>query len=355
MLTRRLCPVCGAPRRLVRELRWLSNGTIVQRKNPYHRMVFIECENIGATYRTIEDIIGSSIEHLLIEAKRRATLDFIDHILLAGVKTLVRLAGTRFVARYITILAGMMGYGKIRLTDLRRIHGRDDYATFRIEEPYSLPLFCGDLAGTLNAIDRREAGISYTQVSPDVYEVTGRVSDHPLELKERLEAREYAYKPGDIQMERCPDCGGPGLLSEYRWDLDRGVIVGRTSGHRKAMIGPAALESIIDELEKELGDTITETVIEAQRRFVKTGFYSLEEASSLEGLRTHLAKRGLGNLREMDWRKDRLYLRLENACLHLLLVGLVKGLFELATGSDAEVAWDVAADRDFVIEVRTRT
>ncbi len=354
MLNGKLCPSCGAPRRMVRELRWLSNGTIVQRKNPYHRMVFIECDNINATYHTIEEIIGAPVAHLLIEAKRKATFDFIDHMLLTGVKNLVKLAGTRLIARNITVLASMFGYGKIKLVDIRRIHGRDDYATFRITEPYSLPLFCGDMAGTLNAVDRREVGVTHEQVTAGVYEVTGSVSEHPLELKGRLEPRKYHYKPGDIEMERCPACGGPELLSQYRWDLERGVIQSDVTGHRKAMIGPAALESVVDELEREHGEMIPRAVIEAQKRFVKTGYYSLEEASSEEGLRMHLAKRGLGNLREMEWNGDRLFLRLENACLHLFLVGLAQGLFELATGADTEVAWGPTVDDEFTIEVKVK-
>ena len=346
-----LCPECGAPKRLIREFRWLSNGTIVQRKNPYHRLIFIECENIDATYRNVEEIIGLSIEHILIEAKRRATFDFIDHLLLAGVKTIVRRAGARIVARAVTSLGNLMGYGKIKLVDIHRIHGRDDYATFRIEKPYSLPLFCGDVAGSLNAVDRREVGISYVQVSPDVYDVTGRVSNHPLGLKERLQRTRYKYKPGDIEIERCPGCGGPGFLSQYQWDLETGIVTSRISGHRKALIGPAALESVISELQHELGDTIAETIIEAQRRFVKTGFYSLSEASNEEGLRRHLYLRGMGNLREMSWKEESLYLRIENACLHLILVGLAKGLYELAISRDAEVAWEFDAGGVFTIRV----
>ena len=79
MSDNRKCKRCGAPKRLVREHRWLSNGTIVQRKNPHHRMIFIECENIDAPYRNIEEIVGHSIEHLLIEAKYNATFDFIGN------------------------------------------------------------------------------------------------------------------------------------------------------------------------------------------------------------------------------------------------------------------------------------
>ena len=349
MFSDRLCRECGAPKRLVKEHRWLSNGTIVQRKNPYHRMIFIECENINATYRNLEKIVGASIGHLLIEAKRKATLDFIDRLLLSGVKTFVRLSGARIIARSVTRWGNTMGYGKIKLVDVHRVHGRDDYATFRVEKPYSLPLFCGDVAGSLNAIDRRDVGISYKEISPDVYEVTGKVFDHPLELKEKLEGTRYKYKPGDIEIERCPVCGGPAFLSQYHWDLESGIITSKSSGHRKAIIGPAALESVIEELQHELGDTVTETVIEAQRRFVRTNFYSLEEASYEDGLRKHLYLRGMGNLRQFEWDENGLYMRLENACLHLILVGLVKGLYELAVGRDAEVEWGLDADGSFII------
>lgn len=345
-----LCKHCGAPKRLVREHRWLSNGTIVQRKNPHHRMIFIECENINATYRNLEEIIGHSIEHLLIEAKYNATYDFIDNLLPAGVKTLVKLVGARMIAHAVTGLGSTMGYGKLKLSNVRRIHGRDDYVTFRVEGPYSLPLICGDVAGSLKAIDRREVGVSYTQLSPEVFDVTGSISNHPLGTKEKLEGTRYTYKPGDLEIERCPGCGGPQFLSTYEWDLGSGRVVSRNSGHRKAMIGPAALEAVIDLLESELGDTVSETIIEAQRRFVVTDFYSLEEARSEEGLRAHLAIRGLGNLREMTWREGRLTLRLENACLHLLLVGVMKGLYELATGEDAEVAWELDGKGSFLIE-----
>jgi hypothetical protein len=344
------CPQCGAPERLVKEHRWLSNGTIVQRKNPHHRMIFIECENINAAYRNIEEMIGHSIEHLLIEAKRKATFDFIDHLLLAGVKTITKRVGARLIARTVTSLGSIMGYGNIRLTDVHRVHGRDDYVTFRVEKPYSLPLFCGDVAGALKAIDRREVGVSYTQLAPDVFEVTGSVFSQPLGTKESFKDTRYTYKPGEIEIKRCPGCGGPKSLSRYEWDEKRGLIFSRTSGHRKAMIGPAALESVIDELEREWGETIRETVIEAQRRFVRTEFYSLEEAGSEEGLRAHLSLRGLGNLREMEWDGGRLSLRLENACLHLILVGLVKGLYELYTGQDARMAWELDASGSFSIE-----
>lgn len=337
---------------LVREHRWLSNGTIVQRKNPHHRMIFIESENINATCRNIEEIIGHPIEQLLIEAKRKATYEFIDHLLLSGVKTISRHVGARIIARAVTTLGGTMGYGKIKLGVVRRIHGRDDYVTFVVENPYSLPLFCGDMAGAVNAVDRREVAVSYTELSPGIFEITGRVSRDPVGPKDRLEGRRYAYRPGDLEIKRCAECGGPLYLSQYAWDVELGIITSRVSGHRKVIVGPAALEAVIDELVKEYGSVVSEAVVEAQRRFVTTDYYSLEEARSEEGLRRHLAMRGLGNLREMKWNGEQLTLRLENACLYLVLAGLVKGVYELATGKNAGIAWDMDAKGSFVAQAR---
>ncbi|MDY6794837.1 MAG: hypothetical protein SWK76_06100 [Actinomycetota bacterium] len=347
----RTCGRCGVPMRVVREHKWLDDGTITQAKNPDHRMVFIESENINSTFSNIEEIIGLSIERMVIEAKRRAAFDFIDHMLPGIVKAVVRMIGLRPVIRNVASLGRVMGYGDLTLVDLRRMHDQGDHATLLIREPYSLPLFCGDLAGTFEAIDRRDVGVEYEKVSSDSYRITGVISKHPLELRERLQTRTYSHKPGGIAYKTCPSCGGPEDLSQYGWDLERGVVMDKIYDRRMALLGPAALEAVIDDLEEELGDTIPRVIIEAQRRFVKTGFYTLEEVSSLEKFRAALAIRGMGNLREMDWNEKGLKIRIENPCLYQVLVGLVQGFLELASGREARVDWELVEDNDLSVEV----
>lgn len=347
----RLCSECGASRRIVREHRWLSDGTIVQTKNPDHRMIFIENENINGIFRNIEDIICMPIERIIVEAKRRATFDFVDHILPDVVKAVVQRVGVRPVIRNITALGKVMGYGNIELANLRRVRDEGDYVTIRTEGIYSLPLFCGDLAGSFNAIDRREVAVSHREVAPDVHEITGHISVHPMELMDRLKPIPYTHKPGDIELEKCPKCGGPKALSDYRWDTERGMILHRETGRRMVMLGPSTVDTIIEELQGELGESIPEVVIEAQRRFVRSDFYSLDEARTVEDFRRALALRGLGNLREMEWGTDRLRLRLENPCLFLPMVGLVLGIFELATGKEGRPEWEIREDGDLVVEV----
>ncbi len=347
----KLCEVCGVPRRFIKEHAWLDNGTIVQRKNPDHRMIFIENENVHSTFLGIEEILGMSIQHIITESKRRATFDFVDHMLPGIVKAIVRLVGVKLVINNVTELGMVMGYGNIGLKSIRRVHGKGDYVVIRCSELYSVPLFSGDIAGTFNAVDRREVGVTSEQIGPDEHLITGHITPHPLELQGRLQAKQYSRKPGDIALEPCPKCGGPMALARYKWHTDRGVIISQTSGHRMVATGPAALDAIIEELEEELGDAIPRVVVEAQRRVVRAGFYPIEEARTQEGLREAFAVRGMGNLKEMTWREGGLHFHIENPCLVTVLVGLVQGVFEMVTDRDSEVNWEVRPEGDLVVDV----
>jgi hypothetical protein len=351
MPSKKLCPVCGVAKRVTKEHEWLDNGTIVQKENPDHRMIFIETENVASTFAGAESIINMSIERIIIEAKRRATYDFVDHTIPGIVKAIIRVIGMKPVIKNIDALGSVMGYGDISLVGLEHRYGRDSVAKISIKEPYSLPLFSGDLCGAFNAIRRREVGVEYEQVGPDEYLVTGTVSAHPIELQERLQSRVYQKKAGDITFEKCPKCGGPMALSEFKWDMDRGVIEHRTRGRRMALLGPATLDAVIDELEEELGDTILAASVEAQRRFIKTGFYALEEIATPELFRMQLAIRGLGNMKDLEWFEGGLRFRIENPCLNPIIAGMALGFFEMASGAEAHADWKETDDGDLVVEI----
>ncbi len=347
----KLCKMCGTPKQFAREHVWLPDGTIVQRKNPEHRMVFIETENISRTFSGVEELINMSIERIIIESKRRATFDFIRHSVPGLVRLLVRIAGVKLVARRISRLGLVMGYGHIELVALRRLPLRNAYVTMAIRHPYSLPLFCGDVAGSFEAVRGHEIAISYEARESDCYEVTGQISRHPVEFRDRLHVNRYVHKAGDIALEPCPKCRAPLMLADYAWDLDRGVIVHRNRGRRMAMVGPAALDAIIDELEVELGETVSRVITEAQRRIVKTGFYGLEEITPEELFRRQFAIRGLGNLSKIEWVDNGLRITLENPCIQPVLAGVMQGFAEMATQVPAQVSWETTGDGDLVVDV----
>lgn len=92
-----------------------------------------------------------------------------------------------------------------------------------------------------------------------------------------------------------------------------------------AMIGQAMIEPIFTELESELGEDIPRLIVEAQRRFVRSGPFSLSEITTEADLRRHLAVRGLGELRELELSRKGLRVSLANAAIHLWVVGMVQG------------------------------
>lgn len=345
------CSMCGTPRHIYRQIIWRDNGTVCQRRNPDHRSVFIESENIDGVFRGIEEIIGLPIEHIVIESRSRSAADYLEHILPAAAKPLLRLIGLKPVIRQMGRMIKALGYGDLELVEMK-IKGReDDYLTLRIRGPYSLPMVRGDIAGAVQVFDGRYFSTTVRQTAPTEYELTGRVDENPPDLRERLAWRIYNYKEENIELERCPSCGVPKAFSQFEYDIEKGIIRSKATGRRLVGIGPAALEAIFDELEREIGDTIPQVVIDAQRRFVTGGFYSPDEMWGERDMRVEFAIRGLGVLREMEFRRERLRYRVENPCLHLMIVGLMQGFYELAFGQPSEVDWRLKQDGDLLVVV----
>src|SRR5659263_430654 len=67
------CKTCGVPSRVGKGHIWNPNGTIVQRQDRDHRMIFFDSDSIDALFTNIESLIGMPIEKMVIESKARAT------------------------------------------------------------------------------------------------------------------------------------------------------------------------------------------------------------------------------------------------------------------------------------------
>jgi len=352
------CPHCGVPKQVVEEHLWLDSSVIVLKRDQSLRMAFIECENLDPLFKGIEGLVGVPIEHIIIDAERKGCRDYFYPFIPNEIRDMLR-------RREITldplldamIVSGILnGVGKYEVVEYRNEMDESNYVTVRITNPHSLPIACGDLAGTSEAVSEVEHGkTSYREVSPGVYEVHAAASGIAEPLKGRLERKQYHLREGHIKLERCPSCGGPIALSNFKWHSDRGVIVNALNGKRISIVHPSVLDPVFDELEQELGEEIPRVVVEAQRRFVKTGFYSPEEIRDEERFRTQLALRGMGGLTEMSMDSSGLHLKLENACLHLMMVGMAQGIFEMAYGVESEVNWKLSEEGDLEVEVRPTT
>jgi len=92
-------------------------------------------------------------------------------------------------------------------------------------------------------------------------------------------------------------------------------------------------------------------VVEAQRRFVMGGAYSIEEFKDENQFRMLLALRGMGNVREITISSKALFMRIDNAANHLMAVGMAQGLFDKAYGTQSRVDWEISQNGDLKIEV----
>ncbi len=369
-----VCEECGVPLMISSGLKWEGNGVISMAMSPSNRMVFYESGNIDGLFRGIGELVGMSVEHIVIESRRRETKRYIEKLYMANMQEEVELArnGMREkdlpqdsavrqkllqVARVITDnindVARINGYGDISLTGGWDTGEEFPWRTMVIRDPYSMMLYAGDMLGSVEAVEDIDHWIEYGEIEENVYELTTFPGQHPVALKDRLQRRKYDFKPGDIEFERCSGCGLPSEISRCAWDLEKGIIVDYETGRRMAMFGPGGLEAVLYDLEAELGEAIPEAVIEAQKDYVK-GYVGEEDwKQDASSFRRLIASRGLGNLTHFGGDRATLNTTIENSCLHLIMVGTAQAMVEMVYGAeDSSCAWELSEDGDLNITIK---
>jgi hypothetical protein len=373
-----VCEKCGVPLKVSRELTWDANGVISLASSPRNRMVFFESENIDQLFKGIEALIGMPVERMVIESRCRETKRYIERIFppeifdTLGPEAVARLSGTggddkglitreslllaiKAVTDVIIGISRVYGYGDQQAGDLWE--SGDDYPwrTQTIRNPYSLLLMAADNLGSIEAFERVSMRVKYEEMEQNTYSVEVFPGKHPISLNERLKRRRYDFKPGDITYERCPDCGIPLEVARRKWNLDEGTITDLSTGRRMALFGPFSVDSILDDLESELGGAIAETVIEAQRRYTKSAWG--EDRWNKDGatFQHMVALRGLGNLVDFEGDRNHLTMTIQNSCLQLPMVGTTQAMVELAYRVDSSnCEWELSEDGDLNVTISVR-
>jgi hypothetical protein len=367
------CESCGIPALVGRELRWEGNGVISLANSPRDRMAFFESTTIDNTFKGIEELIGESIEPLVIESRRRETRKFMERSFPFEVRNVNVLgerdmkAGStlysqafmetvtkmrREINEKVLIVGSVFGYGDQSLSE-KWDHGEDyPWRTQIIRNPYSVPLWVADTLGTVEAFEGIDMTVQYEEIGDDAVRVATFPGEHPLELEKRLTRKHYKFKPGQLTYERCPECGVPLEISRYRWNLKEGVITATDTARRVAILGPLALEAVLYDLEAVHGQEIVEAAIEAQRRFVRSRVDEKELRSLVFSLQGLTALRGLGNVTRFDADEHHVSITIENSCIHLIVVGMAQALYELALKKEeSKREWELEEDGDLNITI----
>lgn len=367
------CGECGIPVFISRELRWEDNGVISIAGSPRNRMVFYESRVIDNLFKGIEELIGFNIEHIVIESRRRETRRYIerrfpnwarkafhslnrlnaeDSPFIAAIRKPAFSVARRITVRVMEI-SDLYGYGKSVPGDSWKRGERYPWRVNVIRNPYSLPFWAADALGTAEALDGEEQWVKYERIGDDTYRVTTYPAAHPVELKERLRRKRYAFKPGGIEYRRCSTCGLPLELQRYSWNPEEGIIVDTDTGWRMAIFGPMALEAVLADLETELGEAVPGAVVEAERRYVKSRVGEMNWQRSGTTFNRLCALRGMGNITRFEADEKHLAVTVENSCLPMLMVGMAQALFEVALKLEkTSYEWEQSEDGDLNILVK---
>jgi hypothetical protein len=348
MSSLRTCKTCGVPLKFGRDHSWNGDGTITQRRDPTHRMILFDSEGLDTLFDNIESIIGMPLEKIIIESKARATRDYIARQIVGMRGTIVRIVGIDRIVRMVVEQGRLLGYGDIIVHEFDWKGGT---MQCEIGNPYSLPLFCGDLLGSNEAIRKLPGACSYEKIGLDRYMINTVAAEHAPEFADRLLTKMPPRKPGNVEHDLCPGCKAPREVSRYKWDLEAGTIKNSETGMRLALFGPVGLQVMFEELESELGDTIPDTIVEAQRQIVSRKLNLDWNLNDPDVMSKWLSVQGMGNLVEMTAGEEGILIRIENAAVPLVLVGNALGIFEAYANVKGVARWEISPDGDLTIRL----
>ena len=140
-------------------------------------------------------------------------------------------------------------------------------------------------------------------------------------------------------------------LGQFSWDLKTGIIRDRKTGRRMAFFGTVGPHAIFDELVHELGERVTDTIVEIERENTVSAMKLEEAQSGYGGLRRLAALRGMGLLTALDLTETRLNLVMSNPSVPAYIAGLASGIFELVNGRRGRAEWSLGDDGDLSVRM----
>jgi hypothetical protein len=327
----KVCPECGAPRILSKGNRWESNGSITAIVTEGKRGFFYEADGFAGLFSNLERSTGMSIDRIISEGNRKNSVEYLRGLFSGFKGTLARALFHNRVYESITDLGTIFGYGHFEMLDIKRgksvtVYGRNIYC---------IPMFIGDLIGTFNMMENLPAKVEIKEEGLG-HVITVTEGEKPEEeLTSRLQTGRTQLKPGDIAYKRCPACRLPAEFDNLVFDFEEGVITDKVTGRRMTTTGMEQIAAIFRELEAELGEDIVRAILDAQRLYVRGAIDREEMEQGYPYLRRFLAFRGMGNMVSYDLRSDGLDAVVENASPTLLVAGMLRGIFELLSGSES--------------------
>ncbi|NPV58687.1 MAG: hypothetical protein HPY75_03360 [Actinobacteria bacterium] len=250
------CSACGVPNRIAFMHRWREDGVLESRMGRA-RGIFIERDAFAGVLERMEEALGIPIDHILIDAKRRDAKLYVDDVLSGLAGRIVRLRPFRRLGYIVMVRqAATIGLAKAQLLSYRA--GKKFIG--RASPVYHPVLFVGDVCGAFESLEGKRAKPVYGSIGEAWY--SELYPDENVPHEERLELEKTPEVPARAGYERCAKCGVPLGIGNYRWDLGQGKIFDQATGEWLIYINVEGVNTVLRELEREIGEEIPRMVYE---------------------------------------------------------------------------------------------
>lgn len=332
-----VCEECGIPKPIVKTHTW-RDGCIVDNASGNANFCVYEVGFHNALFEKVGEELGMPLDNIILNAGRQASARVIEDLLSSHplLGKFAFKAPLYHITQKLLVDFGMsIGVGRIEILE----HRKGKRGVIRFTNPYNLPHCSAIMLGSMDVVygypisaEIREEGEGSFIVELKLHEKGGGTVD---EAFLRLATEDLNPKRvGDTQeFTPCSRCGAPhdaGVL--YSFDPAKGIITEQSSRERVVLLGVYSLNSIVRELEKELGHDIADLFISKERDSFKRKLASTllaDEMRDVKGIRDYFSLRGLGMLVEMEEEEEEIAsFTMENAFIPPIVAGRLLALCE---------------------------
>jgi|GEM_PF-1100987 len=359
------CKECGVPKLLSMTQAW-RDGCIIDTTSGSASLCIYEASYPTALIKELEDRLGIPLDRIVYLAGTHAAVKVLGVLYEshpAVGKLLFSAPLHRMTERILVKYGRAIGVADVEIVERRRGEG----AKVMIRDPFDLSNCLAIISGILQIADGCQIsfeildGVAQHDNAPggtpsdkDHYMIRffpASAEESEDEAYQRLFAENLTpKKTGGAELARCRKCSAPSMFGErYAFDITNGLISKRAGGERTILMGVHGFNTIIRELTWELGQPVSETFIdfERQRLYAKLegGSGSVDDiALREEPLRTYLALRGFGYLKEMRDKDKGTSFVVENAFIAPLVAGRLLAMWDREHGREGAYEFDVTND-----------
>jgi hypothetical protein len=322
-----------------------DNGTITERLQKDFRAVWIESDFIAEVFKRIENDLGVSVQHIVFEAQRASAKEVINSNI-KGIFAAGRIGFAKNIAVNVFCdLAVWAGQAYAETV----VYKPKKYGEAIVRNPFNRDMMAAVIVGAFEGLEKRP--YKHTWVNKRGEElVLVRPDDTRSDIAERMKIETVPPKPGNRNMERCPECGVPLGLSGLDWVEDKGIVMERRRGVRMVFLDAYLPNLVFKELTREFGELVYPTVVDAMKNFslkwLKAEYLDrdMELFANREKLYAevleNIALRGQGNPVGIDLQGGNITVVMENPFNVHILAGHLAAMFELGEGKRADIGWD---------------